>query len=163
MKTGSLQSRLLGRAALARMRGHWRRKGKRVVFTNGVFDILHRGHLDILSRAKSFGDILVVGLNSDASVRRLKGPTRPLNRQRDRALMLLALRMVDFVCIFGEDTPLELIRALRPDVLVKGAEYATGHIVGASEVHGWGGRVRRVTMRRGYSTTGLLKRIGGPK
>lgn len=129
-----------------------------MVFTNGVYDLLHAGHIDLLKRAKSCGDILVVGLNSDASVQRLKGPSRPINSQRDRATVLLALRAVDYVCIFPEDTPLELINALQPDVLVKGAEYSKGKIVGATEVESWGGSVKRVPMKRGYSTTQTLQK-----
>ena len=137
----------------------YRRQGKRIVFTNGVFDILHRGHLDILEFAKRSGDVLFVGMNSDASTRRLKGPKRPINSQRDRARLLGALKPVDHVVIFGADTPLLLIRAIRPDVLVKGAEYATDAIVGAPEVKSWGGQVRRFRMRRGYSTTLLQERM----
>lgn len=140
------------------MRATWARSRKSVVFTNGVFDILHVGHIDLLKKAKSFGDVLVVGLNSDASVRRLKGADRPINSQRDRATILLTLSMVDVVCVFDEDTPLELIRALKPDVLVKGAEYSAVKIVGADLVKSWGGRVRRVKMKPGYSTTAAIRR-----
>jgi rfaE bifunctional protein nucleotidyltransferase chain/domain len=145
---------------LVRLRRLWRTQGKTVVFTNGVFDIIHAGHVDILRKAKSFGDILVIGLNSDASVRRLKGSSRPINKQRDRATVLLALKAVDQVCIFREDTPKNLIELLRPDVLVKGAEYAVSEIVGADLVKSWGGKVRRVIMRRGYSTTATIRRFG---
>ena len=134
-----------------------------MVFTNGVFDILHVGHVDLLRKAKAFGDVLVVGLNSDASVRRLKGPSRPINSQRDRAEILLSLSMVDAVCVFGEDTPLELIRALQPDVLVKGAEYSVAKIVGADDVKSAGGIVRRVKMKPGYSTTGTIRRAARRK
>lgn len=150
--------RLVRRARLQRLRNTWKRRRQTVVFTNGVFDILHVGHIHILEKAKSFGDILVVGLNSDSSVRRLKGPSRPINSENDRARVLLALRDVDYVCIFGQDTPFELINALRPDVLVKGAEYRISDIVGADLVRAGGGEVRRVVMKRGYSTTELLRR-----
>jgi len=143
--------------ALARFRA---KNGKKsIVFTNGCFDILHRGHVELLREAKGFGDILVVGLNSDTSVRRLKGRGRPLVGEKDRAFVLAALEAVDRVVIFDEDTPLEAIRALQPDVLVKGAEYGRGEIVGASIVEERGGRVRRVSMRKGFSTTSLIKKV----
>ncbi len=132
---------------------------KRIVFTNGCFDILHRGHVDLLERARSLGDVLVVGLNSDSSVRRLKGAARPFVGEEDRAEVLLALASVDFVTVFDEDTPLETIAALRPDVLVKGAEYAHGEIVGARFVEEHGGRVERIDMLPGYSTTAIVERI----
>jgi rfaE bifunctional protein nucleotidyltransferase chain/domain len=134
-----------------------RREGKCVVFTNGVFDILHRGHVDYLARARSFGDLLIVGLNNDRSVRRLKGPARPVQRQADRAAILLALRCVDFVVLFGEDTPDKLIREVHPDVLVKGADYRLAEIVGAHFVKSCGGSVRTVRLTKGRSTSRLLK------
>lgn len=133
-----------------------RRQGRRVVFTNGCFDILHAGHVKLLEEARSLGDYLVVGLNSDASVRRLKGNGRPRNLQDDRAAVLAAIRWVDEVVIFEEDTPLELILRLRPDVLVKGGDYGPGAIVGEDEVLGWGGSVHRVTLLPGRSTSALL-------
>ncbi len=147
----------LSRGALARFRARNRKKS--IVFTNGCFDILHRGHVELLQEAKSFGDILVVGLNSDASVRRLKGRGRPLVGEKDRAFVLAALEAVDRVVVFDEDTPLEAIRALQPDVLVKGAEYGREEIVGASVVEESGGRVERVPMRKGFSTTSLIKKV----
>ncbi len=128
-----------------------------MVFTNGVFDILHRGHVEYLQRAKSFGDVLMVGLNTDASVRRLKGASRPVQDQRDRAAILQALEMVDYVVLFGEDTPEKLIRQVRPDVLVKGADYRLSEIVGADFVTSYGGKVRRVRLTPGRSTSKLLK------
>ena len=131
--------RIVQREDLPRLRE--RHAGERIVFTNGCFDILHRGHVELLASARELGDLLVVGLNSDDSVRRLgKGDGRPFNRQDDRAYLLLMLRCVDRVTIFDEDTPLETIAALRPDVLAKGAEYAPGEIVGADIVAGPGGR-----------------------
>ncbi len=136
-----------------------RHRNECIVFTNGCFDILHRGHIEILLRAKELGDCLVVGINSDGSVARLKGPSRPLVREQDRAFVLLNLRCVDYVTIFGEDTPLETIRELEPDVLVKGAEYSRDNIVGADFVEGTGGRVERVTMLEEYSTSELIERI----
>ena len=148
-------AKLLGRDAAAA----WRR-GVRggVVFTNGVFDILHRGHVALLLAARAEGEALVVGLNSDASVRRIKGPDRPLNGERDRAFVLGALACVDAVVLFDEDTPADLIAALQPDVLVKGADYAPGQIVGADVVTARGGRVVRVPLEPGFSTTGLIAR-----
>jgi len=133
-----------------------------VVFTNGVFDLLHRGHVAYLTRARAEGDALVVGVNTDASVRRLgKGVDRPVNAERDRAFVLAGLECVDAVVLFDEDTPLELIRALEPDVLAKGADYAPGAIVGADLVTARGGRVVRVSLEPGYSTTALLRKVNG--
>jgi rfaE bifunctional protein nucleotidyltransferase chain/domain len=152
-----VRGKKLSRKALGRFRETNRQRT--IVFTNGCFDILHRGHVELLLEAKGLGDLLVVGLNSDASVRRLKGRGRPLVGERDRAFVLAALEAVDRVVIFDEDTPLETIRALEPDVLVKGSEYGAGEIVGASLVEERGGRVVRVRMRRGYSTTSLLRKI----
>jgi len=134
-----------------------------VVFTNGVFDLLHVGHVALLEAARDQGSALVVGVNSDASVRRLgKGPERPLVAEVQRTRILAALAAVDCVVPFDEDTPLELIRALRPDVLVKGADYARDEIVGAAEVESWGGRVVRVPLVEGRSTSDLLRRLRGP-
>ena len=151
-------TKLLSPAAAAGWRGGVRGA---VVFTNGVFDILHRGHVSLLIAARGEGDALVVGLNSDASVRRIKGPDRPLNRERDRAYVLGALACVDAVVLFDEDTPAELIALLQPDVLVKGADYAPDEIVGADVVAARGGRVVRVPLERGFSTSGLIARAKG--
>lgn len=137
-----------------------RRNGKQIVFTNGCFDILHRGHVEYLSAARALGDILVVGLNSDDSVRRLKGPGRPINPVEDRAAILDALRAVDFVTIFDEDTPYQLIEAIKPDVLVKGGDYTVETVVGADLVQARGGRVVIVPLLAGRSTSGLLARLG---
>lgn len=134
-----------------------------MVFTNGVFDLLHVGHVALLEAARDQGSALVVGVNSDASVRRLgKGPERPLVAEVQRTRVLAALAAVDCVVPFDEDTPLELIRALRPDVLVKGADYARDAIVGAAEVESWGGRVVRVPLVEGRSTSDLVRRLRGP-
>ena len=133
-----------------------------VVFTNGVFDLLHSGHVALLEAARAAGDALIVGVNSDTSARRLaKAPDRPLVAAADRARVLAALEAVDCVVLFDEDTPLELIGALRPDVLVKGADYEESQIVGAAEVQGWGGRVVRVPLVAGKSTTELVRRARG--
>jgi D-beta-D-heptose 7-phosphate kinase/D-beta-D-heptose 1-phosphate adenosyltransferase len=130
-----------------------------VVFTNGVFDLLHPGHVDLLAAARAAGDALIVGINSDASVHRLKGETRPVRSERERAHVLAALRSVDAVTIFDEDTPLELILALRPDLLVKGGDYSLDMIVGRQEVEGWGGRVLVIPLTPGHSTTGTIERL----
>jgi D-beta-D-heptose 7-phosphate kinase/D-beta-D-heptose 1-phosphate adenosyltransferase len=143
----------------------WRQKqtGK-VVFTNGVFDLLHVGHVALLEAARAQGDCLVVAINSDRSARQLeKGTGRPVVPERERARVVAALQSVDLVLIFDEPTPLEIIRVLRPDVLVKGADYTIDKIVGAKEVEGWGGRVVRVPLEPGHSTTNLLVRLRGEK
>ena len=132
-----------------------------LVFTNGVFDLLHPGHVDILLAARREGDALAVGLNSDASVRRLKGPGRPVRSEQDRAYVLAALAMVDAVVVFEQDTPLELIDLLRPDVLVKGGDYTEATIVGATEVRARGGRVVVVPLTPGQSTTSIVERVRG--
>jgi rfaE bifunctional protein nucleotidyltransferase chain/domain len=138
-------------------------KGYRLVFTNGCFDILHPGHVDLLARARALGDGLIVGLNSDASVRRIKkdaaGSKRPVNSQASRAFVLAALEAVDFVVIFDEDTPLELIRAAQPQVLVKGGDWSKDRIVGRDVVEAAGGQVMSLPLLSGYSTSGLIERI----
>ena len=137
----------------------WRLRSGRVVFTNGVFDLLHPGHVDILSAARALGDALVVGVNTDASVRRLKGPSRPVRGEHDRAHVLAALESVDAVVLFDEDTPLELIRALAPDVLVKGGDYTVDTVVGAPDVIQRGGDVVIIPLTPGHSTTGTVERL----
>ena len=140
----------------------WRRQRGPVVFTNGVFDLLHVGHVALLEAARAEGGALVVGVNSDASVRGLeKGADRPIVPERERARLLAALACVDCVVLFDEETPLVLIERLRPDVLVKGADYARAAIVGADQVEAWGGRVVRVPLVPGASTTALLARLRG--
>lgn len=140
----------------------WRRgHGGRVVFTNGVFDLLHPGHVDVLLASRREGDALIVGVNSDASVKRLKGPERPVRTLPDRSYVLAALAMVDAVVSFDQDTPLELILRLRPDVLVKGGDYTIESIVGAREVQQWGGRVAVVPLTPGQSTTSIIQRLRG--
>lgn len=136
-----------------------RSQGMKVVFTNGCFDILHRGHIEYLSKAADMGDVLVVGLNTDASVRRLKGEGRPVNNEEARALVLASLSFVDAVVLFDEDTPYELIKAVHPDVLVKGADYKVEEIVGYDIVTSYGGKVETVPLVEGYSTTKLLSFI----
>lgn len=139
----------------------WRANGERIVFSNGCFDLLHAGHVSLLERARSHGDRLVVGLNSDASVRRIKGPGRPVIAQADRARVLAALASVDAVVVFDQDTPLALIKQLRPDVLVKGADYQDKTLVGAAEVSGWGGQVTLIPLSEGHSTSAIIARMDG--
>src|SRR5687767_2622024 len=136
-----------------------RADGRRVVFTNGVFDILHPGHIRYLQQARALGDALIVGLNADASVRRNKGPERPINPQEERAEILEALRCVDAVVLFEQDTPAEIIAAIQPDVLVKGADWAADAIVGRDTVEARGGRVVRVPVEQGFSTTEIIEKI----
>ena len=131
------------------------------MFTNGVFDLLHPGHVDVLLGARSQGDALIVALNSDDSVRRLKGPTRPIRGEVERAYVLAAFEMVDCVVLFDQDTPLELIERLRPDVLVKGGDYSEDTIVGASQVRSWGGSVVVVPLTPGQSTTNIIRALRG--
>ena len=136
-----------------------RARGETIVFTNGVFDLLHPGHVKYLQDARSLGDVLIVGLNSDASVRRNKGPSRPITPEPERAEMLAALAAVDAVVIFDEDTPAEIIRAVQPDILVKGADWAADQIVGRDTVEARGGRVVRIPLEQGYSTTAIVERV----
>ena len=145
-------------ALLAELR-RWRLKNRKIVFTNGVFDILHEGHIASLSEAASYGHILIVGLNSDASVKRLKGQSRPVNDEQSRALLLAAMLMTDAVVLFEEDTPLNLISSILPDVLVKGGDYTIEQIAGAKEVMDNGGEVRIVPIIEGFSTTGIIARM----
>jgi rfaE bifunctional protein nucleotidyltransferase chain/domain len=145
--------------AAARRRA-WSEDGERVAFTNGVFDLLHRGHVEYLTEARSLGDRLIIGVNTDASARRLgKGEDRPINPLEDRLAVLAALESVDLLVPFEQDTPLELIQLLEPDILIKGGDYTEGTVVGAPEVRAQGGEVVILPLRAGYSTTGLLERI----
>ncbi|MGB9701893.1 MAG: D-glycero-beta-D-manno-heptose 1-phosphate adenylyltransferase [Candidatus Kapaibacteriota bacterium] len=134
-------------------------QGKKIVFTNGCFDIIHSGHIYYLSEAKKCGDLLIIGLNTDDSVSRLKGPSRPINRQHDRATVLAALKPVDYVCFFDEDTPMELIKFLNPDVLVKGADYKENEVVGADFVKSQGGKVVLIPFVEGKSTTNIINKM----
>jgi len=132
--------------------------GKRIVFTNGCFDVLHSGHIEILRQARKLGDAVVVAINSDASVARIKGPNRPIIPEHERAELLDGFEMVDFVCLFDEDTPLDVILKIRPDVLVKGADWRN-NIVGQDEVEGWAGKVVVLPLMEGCSTTGIVERV----
>jgi D-glycero-beta-D-manno-heptose 1-phosphate adenylyltransferase len=156
----STASKIVTRADLQRWVTTWRLKNSRIVFTNGVFDILHLGHVDYLEKARGLGDVLVVGVNADASVRRLnKGDERPLQAEESRARVMAGLACVDAVCLFHEDTPLELIVELRPDVLVKGDDYTLDQIVGGKEVTGWGGAVQTIPLVPGHGTTLIVNKI----
>ena len=140
-------------------RNDFKRHGQKIVFTNGCFDVLHFGHVHYLLQAKKLGDILVIGLNSDDSVRRLKGPTRPINGENERAFVLAALVCVDYVTLFEEDTPEELIKVLRPDVLVKGGDYTLDNIVGADFVTQNGGTVTTIPFVEGFSSTWIIEKL----
>ena len=137
----------------------WQAAGDKVVFTNGVFDLLHIGHITYLARAAELGDKLVIGLNSDSSVKRIKGESRPINDENNRAALLAALFFIDAIVIFKEDTPLNLITALRPDILVKGADYSIENIVGAKEVMANGGEVKTIEFMEGHSSTSIIQKI----
>ncbi len=152
-------SKLQGRESLAALLTGERRRGRKVVFTNGCFDLLHLGHVRYLQQARRLGDLLVLGLNSDASIRRLKGPKRPLIGETERAHIMAALDCIDFVTIFDEDTPLELLEALRPDILVKGGDYTPETVVGRELVESYGGRVELIHFVDGKSTTGIIEKI----
>jgi D-glycero-beta-D-manno-heptose 1-phosphate adenylyltransferase len=146
-------------AELKKLRARWKRAGKKVVFTNGCFDLVHLGHISYLQKAKALGDYLVVGLNTDRSVRKIKGEKRPILPEKERAQILAAFWFVDFVVLFGEDTPLRLIRELVPDVLIKGADWSVDKIVGADVVLAHGGKVKTITLTRGKSTTNVIEEI----
>ena len=155
--------RVLSRSDAAAFAQRLRDAGKTVVFTNGVFDLIHPGHVRYLREARSLGDVLIVGVNADESVRRNKGEGRPVTRDDERAELVAALACVDAVTVFGEDTPAEIIRAIQPDVLVKGADWAADQIVGRETVEARGGKVVRIAVEEGHSTTALLDRIRARK
>ncbi len=154
-----LSDKLVGVGRLEKIVRRLQSGGKRVVFTNGCFDLLHYGHVAYLEKARAKGDVLVVGLNSDASVRRLKGPKRPLVSQRHRAYVMAGLACVDYVVVFGQDTPYALISRLKPDVLVKGGDWKPKDIVGADVVERSGGKVSSIRFEKGFSTTALIEKI----
>ncbi|MEO6220486.1 MAG: D-glycero-beta-D-manno-heptose 1-phosphate adenylyltransferase [Ginsengibacter sp.] len=160
MKQGNkISERIFSKENLNAQLNRWKLLGKSISFTNGVFDILHEGHIKVLTQAASFADILIVGVNSDASVKRLKGNERPVNKEDSRALLLASLLMVDAVIIFEEDTPLNLINVVMPDVLVKGGDYNIETIVGAKEVIHNKGRVEVIPIEDGFSTTGIINKL----
>ena len=157
--TDKIESKIFTLEELLKRIKFWRTLGDKIVFTNGCFDILHAGHVEYLAAARALGDALIIGLNSDASVRRLKGPDRPVCCEEDRAAVLSALQVVDGVTLFNEDTPEELIGALLPDILVKGADWAVEQIAGARAVIDHGGSVLTVPLLEGRSTTGIIEKI----
>jgi D-glycero-beta-D-manno-heptose 1-phosphate adenylyltransferase len=158
-KSDTIRERILSREEIVPQIVRWRLNSKTIAFTNGVFDILHPGHIGVLAKAASFADILIVGINSDASVKKLKGDSRPVNNEQSRALIVASLIMVDAVVIFDEETPLELINQIKPDVLIKGGDYTIETIVGAKEVMANGGKVEIFPIEEGFSTTGIIEKI----
>jgi D-beta-D-heptose 7-phosphate kinase/D-beta-D-heptose 1-phosphate adenosyltransferase len=158
-KTDNISERIISQDESILQVKRWKLKSKTIAFTNGVFDILHEGHIALLSKAATFADILVVGVNSDASVKRLKGENRPVNNEQSRMKILAALIMVDAIVLFEEDTPLELIKKIQPDVLIKGGDYKVETIVGAKEVLAAGGKVEIIPLEEGFSTTGIIARM----
>lgn len=161
--TQSIPGKIFTIDALQHQLKRWRLHNKKVVFTNGVFDILHEGHIASLSEAASYGSVLIVGINTDASVKRLKGESRPVNNENSRALLLASLVITDAVILFNEDTPLHLITTLLPDVLVKGGDYTLDQIVGAKEVMASGGEVKIVPLLDGFSTTAIIEKMKAVK
>ena len=155
----AIKNKLLSHKDLEAKLRAWRSAQKTIVFTNGCFDILHRGHVEYLAQAADLGDVLVVGLNTDASVKRLKGESRPVNDEQSRALLLSALQFVDAVVLFDDDTPYELIKQVQPDVLVKGNDYRPEEIVGFDIVTEKGGKVLTINLVEGFSTTNIIKRM----
>lgn len=151
-----IKNKIIAVTALNTLVENWRQKGKKVVFTNGCFDILHRGHVEYLAQAADLGNVLCIGVNTDASVRRLKGENRPVNDEYARAMLLSALGFVDAVVLFDEDTPYELIKQIQPDILVKGNDYKPENIVGYDIVTAKGGKVVTMDLVEGYSTTTIL-------
>ena len=154
-----IQNKVFSREDLVRECNVWRATGRKIVFTNGCFDILHHGHLDLLAKAAELGNVLIVGVNTDSSVQRLKGKDRPVTNEQDRLFQLASLLCVDAVSLFDEDTPAELIKLIRPDVLVKGGDYTIDRIVGADVVQSYGGSVEIIPFVKGYSTTSIIERI----
>jgi rfaE bifunctional protein nucleotidyltransferase chain/domain len=160
MKQGNkIKDRIFSQEQLLSQIKWWRLINKTIAFTNGVFDILHEGHIKVLSQAASYADVLIVGVNSDASVKRLKGNSRPINNEYSRSLILASLIMVDAVVIFEEDTPLNLIKNILPDVLAKGGDYTPETIVGAMEVISNGGKIEIIPLEEGFSTTGIIEKM----
>jgi len=155
-KLERITDKIVDRATLQRRCAGWKMTGQKIVFTNGCFDLLHEGHIRLLAEAAQLGHKLVVGLNTDSSVSRLKGPERPLNKEASRALVMASQLYVDCVCLFEEDTPLELIQAIRPDMIVKGGDYSPETVVGAEFVKAYGGEVVIIPTHPGFSTTGII-------
>ena len=151
--------RVIESEELSRLLEESRSEGLKIVFTNGVFDILHAGHLDYLKRSKKLGDILIVGVNTDESAKAIKGPDRPFNSEEDRAALLAGLECVDYVALFSEGTPINMISSVRPDLLVKGADYSADEVVGKDIVESYGGKVELIPFKEGFSTSLLIDKI----
>ncbi|NOX47355.1 MAG: D-glycero-beta-D-manno-heptose 1-phosphate adenylyltransferase [Chlorobi bacterium] len=154
-----IEKKILDRKTLSSLLAVWKFKGKKVVFTNGCFDILHLGHIDYLSKAKDLGDVLLIGLNTDSSVRRLKGESRPVVNEQARAKLLASLFFVDAIVLFDEDTPYELIKTVQPSVLVKGSDYEEEDIVGYDIVKANGGSIKTLDFLKGYSTSSIIEKL----
>ncbi|MDD3875005.1 MAG: D-glycero-beta-D-manno-heptose 1-phosphate adenylyltransferase [Bacteroidales bacterium] len=157
--TQIIQNKILSAACLKKEVRRWKSENKKIVFTNGCFDILHVGHVDYLSKAAELGNLLIIGLNSDSSVRRIKGEKRPINEEQSRAFLLASLFFVDAVVVFEEDTPIELIKTIMPDILVKGNDYSEDEIVGSKEVKANGGKIVTFELVKGFSTTAIENKI----
>ena len=158
---GQIFSKIYTLPQLKEQVGQWKNEGQRIVFTNGCFDLLHTGHITYLAKAAELGDKLIIGLNSDQSVQKLKGAGRPVNNEQTRSLVLAAMLFTDAIVVFDEDTPYSVIISLLPDVLVKGGDYTIDTIVGASEVQANGGEVKTISFVEGYSSTSIINRIRG--
>ena len=154
-----IYDKILNKESLEEKLNLWRKEGKTIVFSNGCFDILHRGHVEYLSKAADLGDVLIIGLNTDASVKRIKGPSRPVNDEKARAVVLAALEFVDAIMFFDEDTPYNLIKNVQPDVLVKGKDYKAEDIVGYDIVTNKGGKVETIELVEGFSTTNTINKM----
>lgn len=161
-KLQTIQRKILTQDELAQTLAYWRFRNYKLVFTNGCFDILHRGHIEYLAKAASLGDILILGLNTDNSVRRIKGDSRPVQDEKSRALILASLSFVNIIVLFDEDTPYNLIRLVQPDILVKGADYAPEEIVGYDIVSQKGGKVITIDLTEGHSSTNIIEKITPP-
>lgn len=157
--SGKISEKLMLREDLSKQVCRWKLLGRKIVFTNGCFDILHKGHLELLTQAAAMGDVLIVGINADDSVRRLKGDERPVNDENFRGLLLASLMIIDAVCIFPEDSPLELIQIILPDLLIKGGDYELATVVGAEDVIKNGGEVKIIPLVAGYSTSKIIQKI----
>ena len=155
----SLQQKIIPNDKLDTILNDWKSKNYKIVFTNGCFDILHRGHVEYLSKAATFGDVMIVGLNSDSSVKSIKGPERPVQDERTRSLVMASLQYVAAVTLFGENTPYELIKRVQPDYLVKGADYNPEDIVGYDIVKAKGGEIKTIELVEGHSTTGIINKL----
>jgi len=154
-----MNGKIKGIATITRIASRLRKTGKKVVFTNGCFDIIHKGHLDLLKKAKALGEVLIVGLNSDSSVKKIKGATRPITGEKNRAFVLSCISFVDYITIFSQPTPLEIIKAVKPDILVKGGDWKVDDIVGGDFIDKRGGKIISIPLTKGYSTSNIIERV----